>query len=79
VTDIYPARERPIEGVTGVLIAEPARSGGAVVHYLPARETVAEDVADELRPGDVCLTLGAGDLNEAAREILTLLRGHVSR
>jgi UDP-N-acetylmuramate--alanine ligase len=76
VTDIYPAREKPIEGVTGEMIADPARAAGADVHYLPERKEVAERVLAALRPGDICITLGAGDLNDAAREILHGLNGH---
>ncbi|CAN5723155.1 UDP-N-acetylmuramate--L-alanine ligase [soil metagenome] len=73
VTDIYPARETPIPGVTGELVAEAAWRGGAPVGYLPLRGEVARAVAEALRPGDLCLTLGAGDLNGAAREIVSLL------
>lgn len=78
VTDIYAARERPIEGVTGEMIANPAREAGANVTYLTNRSAVAGEVAATLRPDDVCITLGAGDLNDAAREILGLIgtNGH---
>lgn len=75
VTGIYAAREQPIDGVTGELIADSARSSGADVRYLPERVSVVEQVMAELRPGDVCITLGAGDLNEAAREIVSILGG----
>lgn len=75
VTEIYPAREAPIPGVTGELIVEPARLAGADIHYLPDRGVVVAEVAAALRRSDVCLTLGAGDLNEAAREILDRLGG----
>ena len=70
VTDIYPARKAPIAGVTGEMIVGPARAAGVEVRYLPDRATVPETVANALRPNDLCLTLGAGDLNEAARQIL---------
>lgn len=73
ITDVYAAREAPIAGVSGALIADAARSAGARVHYLPERARVAEAVAAALRPNDLCLTLGAGDLNVAAREILVLI------
>jgi UDP-N-acetylmuramate--alanine ligase len=76
VTAIYPARERPIEGVTGELIATPARAVGADVRYLPDRSSVPSEVAASLRHGDLCITLGAGDLNDAARTILSLLGDH---
>jgi UDP-N-acetylmuramate--alanine ligase len=73
VADIYAAREQPVAGVTGEMIASPARDAGADVRYLPDRAALAADVAAELRPGDLCVTLGAGDLNDAAREILHFL------
>jgi UDP-N-acetylmuramate--alanine ligase len=75
VADIYPAREAPIPGVSGELVAEAARAAGARVTYLPERRAVAGVVAEALREGDLCLTLGAGDLDEAAREIVALLNG----
>ncbi|MGH7457881.1 MAG: UDP-N-acetylmuramate--L-alanine ligase [Longimicrobiaceae bacterium] len=73
VTDVYPARESPLPGVTGELVAGAVRSRGAETVYLAGRELVAGEVAGRLKPGDLCLTLGAGDLNLAAREILGLL------
>lgn len=73
VTDVYPAREAPIPGVTGALVAEAARRAGASVDYVAERAEVARAVAAALRPGDLCLTLGAGDLDRAAREIVALL------
>jgi UDP-N-acetylmuramate--alanine ligase len=75
VTDVYPAREEPIPGVTGELVADAARAAGADVGYLPQRDEVPAAVAEQLRPGDLCLTLGAGDLDRAARDIVDLLRG----
>ena len=75
VTDIYAAREHAIDGVSGRLIAESAVLLGSDVRYLPSRESVVEEVAQVLRPGDVCITLGAGDLNEAARQIVAELGG----
>ena len=73
VTAIYPAREAPIAGVGGELVAAAAETAGARVVYLPERDAVAARVAAELRAGDVCLTLGAGDLDHAARELLARL------
>lgn len=74
VTDVYPARELPIEGVTGEMLVRTAAAAGAEVTYLPQRGEVVERLSRALRPGDVCLTLGAGDLNEAARELLSVLQ-----
>jgi UDP-N-acetylmuramate--alanine ligase len=75
VTDIFAAREAPIEGVSGEMIAGHARDAGADVRYLSDRAAVTGSVAEELRSGDLCLTLGAGDLDEAARELLDTLAG----
>jgi UDP-N-acetylmuramate--alanine ligase len=73
LADVYAAREQPIPGVTGELLVEKVRAAGAEVRYLPDRDRLPEQVAEALRPGDVCITLGAGDLNLAARDILGLL------
>lgn len=73
LTDVYAAREQPIAGVTGEMIATPAREAGADVRYVPARTEIVEAVARELRAGDLCLTMGAGNLDEASRELLALL------
>ena len=75
VTDVYAARERPIEGVTGELVADAARDAGARVRYVADRAEVVDAVSGELRAGDLCLTLGAGNLDIAARELLELRRG----
>jgi UDP-N-acetylmuramate--alanine ligase len=64
VTDIYPAGESPVAGVTGRLIAD-AVSGAhpnADVRYVPTLDAAAAELRRTLKPGDLCLTLGAGDL-----------------
>jgi UDP-N-acetylmuramate--alanine ligase len=77
LTDVYAAREAPVEGVSGRTIADPAGAAGAAVEYVSERARVPAAVAAALRPNDLCVTLGAGDLNEAAREILALVQdGH---
>lgn len=74
VTDIYAAREAPIPGITGSLVANAAQHAGADVRYVPDRGEVSAAILEELRPGDLCLTLGAGNLDSAAREVLAALR-----
>jgi UDP-N-acetylmuramate--alanine ligase len=74
VTDVYAARESPVPGVSGQLVADAARRAGREVHWVPSRAQLAERVAALLREGDVVLTLGAGDITGAGREILALLR-----
>jgi UDP-N-acetylmuramate--alanine ligase len=73
VTGIYPARERAEDhpGVTGLLVAEAAADHGAPVVWLPTLDQAHDFVARSLRPGDLVLTLGAGDVDELGRRLLT--------
>ena len=74
VTDVYPAREAPIPGVTGELVARSAEAAGAAeVHYHPSVSDLPAALAAYLRPGDLCLAMGAGDITEAAAEVLARL------
>ena len=73
VTDVYAAREAPIAGITGEMVANEVRRAGAEVSYVPLRADVVDAVLPELRPGDLCVTLGAGNLDAAAREIVAAL------
>ena len=73
ITEVYPAREEPLPGVTGELVAESARRHGVRAVYQPERGALGRTVADLLHPGDVLLTLGAGDITHLGREVRTLL------
>ncbi|MEU6736367.1 UDP-N-acetylmuramate--L-alanine ligase [Streptomyces physcomitrii] len=73
VLDIYPAREDPIPGVTSALITEAARAAGAEVTALPAKDGVPEAVAGMAKPGDLVLTMGAGDVTDLGPLILDRL------
>jgi UDP-N-acetylmuramate--alanine ligase len=75
VTEIYPAREEPIPGVSGSAVARAASRAGAEVEWAPDRSALAGIVAGLARPGDVVVTLGAGDITQVARELLELLGG----
>jgi len=71
VTNIYPAREKPIEGVTGNLIAEAALEyGHRRVHYVENKDDLPKEVAAVLEPGDLVLTIGAGDITKFTNKIL---------
>ncbi|HEM46870.1 MAG TPA: UDP-N-acetylmuramate--L-alanine ligase, partial [Alphaproteobacteria bacterium] len=70
VTGIYAAGEAPIPGVTAELIYRAARRGGARVTYIPDREDLRPALGELLRPGDLVLTLGAGDIYRLAEQIL---------
>jgi len=80
VTDVYPAREEPIPGVTGELVAAAARQARhAAVHYAPTLSELEERLAGALRPGDACIFMGAGDIDGAARAVLARLEREVGR
>jgi UDP-N-acetylmuramate--alanine ligase len=75
VTDIYPARESPVPGVSGRLIVDELASArpGMRIGWSPTLESAAEIVAGWARPGDTVITLGAGDVDRAAAMVLELL------
>ncbi|HEV2885331.1 MAG TPA: UDP-N-acetylmuramate--L-alanine ligase [Jatrophihabitans sp.] len=73
VMDIFPARERPIPGVTGQLIAEQVPLPAARVVYEPDWHAVAARVAALAEPGDVLLTMGIGDVHLLCADILAEL------
>lgn len=62
VTDVYSSREDPLPGVTGALVADATRRAGAAADYLPDLEEASAFLADRVRPDDLVLTLGAGDI-----------------
>jgi UDP-N-acetylmuramate--alanine ligase len=75
VTEIYPAREEPLPGVSGRLIVDELASlrPGMPIGWAPGLEDAAQLVAGWARPGDTVLTLGAGDVDRAAPLILEAL------
>lgn len=75
VTDIYPARENPIPGVTGELVARAARDyGHRDVHWVPDLKDVPAKLMDITHPGDMVMTFGAGDIHKAGKEFVKLLK-----
>jgi UDP-N-acetylmuramate--alanine ligase len=72
VTDVYGAGEAPVPGVTGRLVADAVRRArpDAEVHYVPGWAELVPTVAALLAPGDLCLTLGAGDLTSLPDELM---------
>ncbi len=77
LTDIYASGEAPRPGITGELIVEAATrsSSHPEIIYHPDRETLPQALAEILAPGDLCLTLGAGDLVNIPDEVIPLLGG----
>ncbi|MFC7302872.1 UDP-N-acetylmuramate--L-alanine ligase [Streptomyces monticola] len=73
VLDIYPAREDPIPGITSDLIIDAARAAGADVTAEHSKDAVADVIAGMARPGDLVLTMGAGDVTDLGPKILDRL------
>jgi UDP-N-acetylmuramate--alanine ligase len=73
VLDIYPAREDPLPGVTSDLVVSAARAAGADVTAVPGGAAAVEAAVGMAKPGDLVLTMGAGDVTELGPQILTRL------
>ena len=80
VTEIYPAREQPIPGVSARLVVDAARrfTDEERVRYASDLEDLVVQLRDALKDGDVFMTLGAGDITSVAHQMLDELgRSHV--
>ena len=77
ITDIYSSGTDPIEGVTGRLVADAVSStrDPASIHYVEARSELAIVVSSLLSPGDVCVSMGCGDVETLPDEIVAVRRG----
>jgi UDP-N-acetylmuramate--alanine ligase len=75
VMDVYAAGEPPIPGVSGNTVVESAHAHGARhVHYAPTANEAVEAALREIKPGDLLLTLGAGDVSKLGEILLEGLR-----
>lgn len=73
--DIYPAGEKPIEGVSSrALLARAEECGQRNMTYHSDRAEMLGTLLDSLRPGDVVITLGAGDVHKIGETLLTEMR-----
>ena len=67
IADVYPASELPIPGVTGqTIVDEMIREGHAAASFQPDRKKLAQEIGRMLEPGDCVISLGAGNIHEAA-------------
>ncbi len=72
VLDVYAAREEPIPGVSGELVTEELiRQSSGQVHYVPGLAAAAARVGQLAQPGDLVVTIGAGDVTDVAGLVLT--------
>ena len=75
LTDIYAASEMPIEGITSeVLTAKIKQYGHKNVQYIGDIKGAAEKVSEQLREGDLVITLGAGSVTKLSGQILEILK-----
>ncbi len=75
VTDVFPAREEPIPGVTGQLVADLARQyGHRDVHYVAEKGALPAHLQTLVRPGDLVVTMGAGDVWRFGESFLQALQ-----
>jgi UDP-N-acetylmuramate--alanine ligase len=75
VMEVYGAREDPVPGVTGALVAQAVALDPEHVLFEPSWSAVPEALAARLAPGDLLVTLGAGDVTQIGPEVLRLLHG----
>jgi UDP-N-acetylmuramate--alanine ligase len=73
LTDIYPAREQPIAGVTSDLIVAGSSAARAKLAWRGERAALAAALASGVRDGDVVITMGAGDITKTGPELLAKL------
>jgi len=72
VMDVYAAREDPEPGVTGALVADAVPGGRAM--FVPDRASVPSLAIGLAKPGDIILTMGAGDVTELGPQLVAALR-----
>jgi UDP-N-acetylmuramate--alanine ligase len=74
ITDVYPAREAPIEGISGQIIADAAAQfGHRNVQYVPDKKDLPSLLKSMTKEGDIVMTLGAGDIWKFGNEFLNSL------
>ena len=75
VTDIYPAREEPIPGITGELIVSKAKEfGHKEVFYIPRKEEIIPFLSKILKENDLVITMGAGDIYKIGENLISELK-----
>lgn len=75
LTDVYPAREEPIQGVSGELIVNAAKElGHKQVHYVPDKKALPKFLMEIKQPGDIIITMGAGDIWKFGEEFIAQLK-----
>jgi UDP-N-acetylmuramate--alanine ligase len=75
LTDVYGAGEAPIPGISGETIKdEVEKQTGAAVTYIPEKEKLAGRLREIVRPGDLVITMGAGDIFRTGEALVEMLK-----
>ena len=77
ITDIYSSGTEPIAGVTGQLVVDAILKSQPQSHviYQPSRKNLVEFLADEIKDGDLCISMGCGDISSLPNEVIARRRG----
>jgi UDP-N-acetylmuramate--alanine ligase len=73
LTEIYPAREQPIAGVTSTLVVDALTAAGGRLAWRGERSALADALRERVRDGDLVITIGAGDITKTGPELLARL------
>ncbi|MDB4889483.1 MAG: UDP-N-acetylmuramate--L-alanine ligase, partial [Gemmatimonadetes bacterium] len=73
--DIYPAREKPVAGVTCQLIADQLSALGKPAAWVGSRDALSDALIEVIRPNDLVVLMGAGDITRSGPELLAALGG----
>src|SRR3712207_6209451 len=77
--DVYGAREDPVPGITGAMVADAVALPAEQVHFEPSWSAVAPALAERAGPGDLVITMGAGNVSMVGPEVLEALRSRPTR
>lgn len=70
LTEIYPAREMPIPGITGEKLYETTKKNHAHVTFVGDKTKLSEAIRKAAKPGDIVITMGAGDITHIGRQMV---------
>src|SRR3712207_7493439 len=76
--DVYGAREDPVPGITGAMVADAVALPAERVHFEPSWSAAAPALAGRAHPGDLVITMGAGNVSMVGPEVLEALRARAT-
>jgi len=80
INDVYPAREKPIKGVSGKLIYDKLKENGhSNLKFIDKKENIPKYLMKIVKSGDMVITMGAGDIFEAGEKFIKLLKNEIEK